>query len=69
MDTTTIRIVAALVALFVFLPLVLVPYWRIFTKAGFSGWLVLLMIVPFVNLIVLYYVAFSNWKVTPNRPG
>lgn len=39
----------------------LVPIWRIFSKAGFSGWLSLLMLVPLVNLIVLYVIAFSPW--------
>ncbi len=63
MDTVTlIRVVAGLVAVFVFLPLFLVPYWRIFSKAGFSGWLSLLMIVPLANVVVLYVVAFSEWK-------
>lgn len=42
--------------------IVLVPFWKIFSKAGFSGWLSLLMLVPLVNLIVLYVIAFSNWS-------
>lgn len=40
---------------------VLVPFWKIFSRAGFSGWLSLLMLVPLINLIVLYVIAFSNW--------
>jgi hypothetical protein len=40
----------------------IVPYWQIFTKAGFPGPLALLMIVPFANIVVLYIVAFSRWK-------
>ncbi len=42
-----------------------VPFWVIFKKAGFSPWLVLLFFVPLANLIVLYIVAFSQWKVVP----
>lgn len=42
-----------------------VPFWFIFKKAGFSPWLVLLFFVPLANLIVLYIVAFSPWKVVP----
>ncbi len=38
-----------------------VPFWKISTKAGYSGWWSLLMLVPLVNLIYLYYLAFSNW--------
>jgi len=40
----------------------ILPYWRIFSRAGFSGWLSLLMLIPFVNLILLYVVAFSEWR-------
>jgi uncharacterized membrane protein YhaH (DUF805 family) len=65
--TTTIRIVTGLLAIFVFLPIFVVPYWKIFSKAGFAGWLSLLMIVPFVNLVVLYVVAFSEWKMKPGK--
>ena len=61
-NVTLIRIVAAVIAL-VCVPILVVPYWRIFSRAGFPGALSLLMIVPFVNLIVLYYVAFARWKV------
>lgn len=45
--------------------LAIIPYWFIFKKAGFSPWLAILMILPLVNLIVLYVVAFSHWRVTP----
>ena len=64
-NVTLIRIVAGCMALLV-IPLFLIPYWKIFSKAGFSGWLSLLMVVPLVNLVVLYYVAFTNWKVRPS---
>lgn len=42
-----------------------IPFWMIFKKAGFSPWLVLLFFVPLANLLVLYIVAFSQWKVVP----
>ncbi len=42
---------------------IVLPFWRIFAKAGFSGWLGLLMIVPMVNLIALYVLAFSDWPI------
>ena len=68
MDTVTvIRIVAGLLAFFVVLPIFVIPYWKIFSKAGFAGALSLLMIVPVVNLIVLYVVAFSEWKMKPGK--
>ena len=68
MDSTTIiRIVAGLMVILVFLPIFVIPYWKIFSKAGFAGALSLLMIVPLVNLIVLYVVAFSEWKIKPSK--
>jgi hypothetical protein len=42
-----------------------IPYWQIFKKAGFSPWLALLMFVPLANIIILYVVAFSEWRVIP----
>ena len=44
----------------------ILPYWKIFSKAGFSGWMSLLMLVPLLNLVVLYIVAFSQWNVQSN---
>ena len=37
------------------------PFWRIFSKAGFSGWLSLTLIIPLLNIIMLFYLAFSEW--------
>jgi hypothetical protein len=44
---------------------VIIPYWFIFKKAGFSPFLALLMLVPLVNLIMLYFLAFARWNVVP----
>jgi hypothetical protein len=43
--------------------LLIIPFWRLFSKAGYSGWWSLLMLIPLVNLITLYVLAFSNWPV------
>ena len=40
---------------------IVVPFWLIFAKAGYSKWLSLLMVIPVVNLIALYFLAFSKW--------
>ena len=45
--------------------LVLIPYWFIFKKAGFSPFLALLMLVPIINFIMLYFLAFARWNVVP----
>jgi hypothetical protein len=38
-----------------------VPYWFIFRKAGYHPALSLLMIVPFVGLIMKFFLAFAEW--------
>jgi len=49
----------------VFLAIVILPFWFICKKAGFSPWLSLLNIVPFGNIVLIYVLAFANWKVAP----
>ncbi|HEY1804012.1 MAG TPA: hypothetical protein VGG45_05985 [Terracidiphilus sp.] len=45
--------------------IVIIPFWFICKKAGFSPWLSLLNIIPLGNLILIYVLAFAQWKVTP----
>jgi len=47
------------------LAIVIIPFWFICKKAGFSPWLSLLNIIPLGNLILIYVLAFSDWKVMP----
>lgn len=42
---------------------IVLPNWKIFSKAGFSGWWSLLMIVPVINILLEYYLAFAEWPV------
>jgi hypothetical protein len=46
----------------------IVPYWIIFRKAGFSPWLAILMFLPLLNILLLYYIALAQWKVIPVAP-
>jgi len=57
----------AIMPIFILIGIVIliIPYWMIFKKAGFSPWLSILMFVPLVNFIMLYVLAFSEWKVVP----
>ena len=45
--------------------IVIVPFWYICKKAGFSPWLSLLNIVPLGGVVLWYVLAFSDWKVIP----
>lgn len=47
------------------LAIIIVPFWFICKKAGFSPWLSLLNIVPLGNLALIYVLAFADWKVIP----
>jgi hypothetical protein len=44
---------------------VIIPTWFICKKAGFSPWLSLLNIIPIGGLVLLYVLAFAEWKVVP----
>ncbi len=41
----------------------IIIYWRIFSKAGYSGALSLLMFIPIANIIVICVLAFGNWPI------
>jgi hypothetical protein len=64
---------AVLATMFVIIPIiilvslaiVIVPFWFICKKAGFSPWLSFLFIVPLGNLVLYYLLAFAEWKVVP----
>lgn len=46
--------------------IVMIPCWFILKKAGFSPWLCLLCLIPSLGTLVLLYVlAFAEWKVVP----
>jgi hypothetical protein len=46
-----------------FVVVTVVPFWRIFSKAGYPGVLAFTQFVPLVNVIVLFVVAFSQWPI------
>ena len=46
---------------------VIVPFWFIFSKAGYSKWPSLLMVIPLFNLVLLYFLAFAKWPNAGDR--
>jgi uncharacterized membrane protein YhaH (DUF805 family) len=55
-----------LVLYIVVVAILMIPCWMILKKAGFSPWLALLCIIPSLGTLVLLYVlAFAQWKVVP----
>jgi hypothetical protein len=54
------------ILILVAIAIVMIPCWFILKKAGFSPWLALLCIIPSLGTLVLLYVlAFAEWKVVP----
>ncbi|MFC6644934.1 hypothetical protein ACFQBQ_04875 [Granulicella cerasi] len=45
--------------------IIIIPFWQIFKKAGMAPALSFLMVLPLVNLVMLYVLAFSHWKIIP----
>jgi uncharacterized membrane protein YhaH (DUF805 family) len=63
MDTvTTIRVIAGLLFLIVMV-VAIVAYAKIFSKAGYSGWLCLVMLIPLVNVALLIWFGFTKWPI------
>jgi hypothetical protein len=48
---------------FVFLIFAIVPFWKIFSKAGYPGIMSLTMFVPILNVVMLFFLGFSEWPV------
>ena len=51
----------------IFWALILPPLWRIAKRAGFNPWLSLLMLVPFVNLVVLWMFSKRPWPAIDEK--
>jgi hypothetical protein len=41
----------------------IIPYWKIYSKTGQAGAMALLQLVPLVNIVMLYVLAFSEWPI------
>ena len=53
--------VVSLIIIGVFLLIYFIPLVKILHKAGYSGWWSVLILVPIVNIIMLYVFAFADW--------
>jgi uncharacterized membrane protein len=61
-------LVAILTALVVFVAMVVIAvkvlvFCKIFSKAGYSWALGLLMLVPIANIIIFFFLAFADWPI------
>ncbi len=58
---------AAIAVYIAFLVVIVIAYVRIVQKAGYSGWWVLVGIVPILNVVMFLVFAFSRWPVLRER--
>ncbi|HHN74710.1 MAG TPA: hypothetical protein ENK10_05725 [Acidobacteria bacterium] len=54
-------------ALIVWQVLLVFPAWKICSRMGFPGWYGLVILVPLLNLVALYYFAFARWPSEPTH--
>jgi hypothetical protein len=64
-QTMMVMIPILMVVGIIALAVILIPFWFICKKAGMSPWLTLLNIIPLGNLVLIYVLAFAEWKVVP----
>lgn len=55
--------ITSLIIMLVVAVVFLIAWYKIFKKAGYPGWYVILMIIPVVNLIIFLVFAFGQWPI------
>ncbi len=60
---TSLGMLGMLVMMVLWIVIVLIPAWKIVSKAGYSGALSLLLFIPIVGFIAIYVFAFADWPV------
>ena len=61
MEETAQSLALLLPAYIILKLLIVVPFIRIFARAGIPFWIALFAIVPFVPIVLLWVLAFSRW--------
>lgn len=60
MMMNSIGLPGLLLVMVIFLTLVIVPFWKLLPKFGYSKWIALLIFIPFVPLILLWMMALTE---------
>ncbi|MEO0914485.1 MAG: hypothetical protein AAFY59_16125 [Pseudomonadota bacterium] len=63
MGTSILQIILVIV----FIVIAIIPYWKIWSRSGHSGWWSLLMLVPLLNIVMLWVIAFKRWPAEERR--
>lgn len=57
------KLVLVLMLYVIAVTIAIIPWWRIAKKVGYSGAWSLLILIPVVNLIAIYWFAFTEWPL------
>jgi hypothetical protein len=55
------------VPILIILALVVIPYWKLWQRTGHAGAWGLLMLLPIVNIVSLWVLAFKRWPALDGR--
>jgi uncharacterized membrane protein YhaH (DUF805 family) len=55
------NVAIGIIAIIIVLAIYFVPILMIIRKAGYSGWWILILFVPIINIIMLWVFAFASW--------
>jgi hypothetical protein len=61
------EIVLIVLVVAIFSVVKVIPCWRILTRAGFTPRLSILIILPLLDLILLYCVGFAEWPTLKGK--
>lgn len=56
-----------ILVLLIYVAIAIVPFYQLWKRTGHNGWISLLMLIPVVNIVMLYILAFKEWPALKNR--
>ena len=67
MSSESVSILGGLLTIFIIvvvaIVVMLIPYWKIYQRTGQSGAMALLLLIPLINIIMLFILAFGEWPI------
>jgi hypothetical protein len=61
------NVAGALIGIVIVLVVFVFPLVKIIRKAGYSGWWILIWLVPLANIVMLWVFAFADWPNLAKR--
>ncbi len=58
-----------LIGLLIYAAVIVVPFYQLWRRTGHNGWVALLMVIPLVNLVMLWALAFKSWPIERPQAG